>query len=185
MRRLLLMVLIGGVAAIEWTGPVASAAGPQAVEPTRPVVADLHANRRHPGTLSDDEVREIALETLRDCGLSAHTTRAAAPWYFHYELGLRLVEAGDLQRAVDALLDAAERRPLPDVQVRMYGMWFIDYRPYLEIAACHVALGNWECAFSALELSRATGEVDESTTDPSAVRYLDLVEETLARVGAE
>lgn len=157
--------------------------------PTRPPeigvdLSDLYPEVRQAGTLSEERVRDIAQDTLERCRLPADTVRTKAPWYFHYELGLRLAEAGDPQRAVDALLEAAERRPLPDDRVRMYGMWFVDYRPYLELAAGHVALGNWRCAFSALELSRATGEVDAVAGDEPAVRYLDLLEETLAHGGA-
>jgi len=185
MRGLVMMLLASVVTMTGQAGPSAFGDEPPARVAPDGILADLRANHRHPDALSDERVREIAVETLGDCGLPAHTTHAAAPWYFHYELGLRLAEAGDPQRAVDALLEAAERRPLPEVRVRMYGMWFIDYRPYLEIAACHVALGNWECAFSALELSRATGELDAASADDSTLRYLDLVEETLAHVGVE
>jgi hypothetical protein len=148
-------------------------------------LADLRPEVRREGTLSEDRVRAVAHATLERCGLPPDTVHATAPWYFHYELGLRLAEAGDPQRAVDALLDAAERKPLPVERARMYGMWFIDYRPYLELAAGHAALGNWQCAFSALELSRATGEVDAGAGDEPAVRYLELLEETLVHVGAD
>lgn len=147
-----------------------------------PKLEALRPPSRHAETLPADEVRRLARETLIRCGLPADTQPSMAPWYFHYELGRRLADEGDPQRALDSLLEAADRKPLPDQRARMYGMWYVDYRPYLEIAASNVRLGNWECAFNALELSKATGEIPADAADEPAVRYLDLLEETLGHV---
>ena len=84
-----------------------------------------------------------------------------APWYFHYELGRDLYRRGDPQRALDALIEAATLRADPGHGARIYGMWFMDYLPYLEIARAHARLGNWDCAQNALEYSRQAKEVSE------------------------
>ena len=97
-------------------------------------------------------------------------------------MGLELAERGDAQRAVDSLMAAAERKPLPRQYARMYGMWFTHYRPYLELANSHVALGNWDCARAALDLSRETGEAagsDESVLS----RYRALLNEVEQNAG--
>lgn len=155
---------------------------PAATEPPDDALAKLRAAPRKPEVLDEDEVVRLARETLVRCGLPADTLPRTAPWYFHYELGQRLAEKGDAQRAVDALLAATERKPLPDAAARMYGMWFIAYRPYLEIAANHAELGNWECAFSALELSERTGEVRENRVDEAFQRHRSLLDEVKAHL---
>jgi hypothetical protein len=93
------------------------------------------------------------------------------------------MKRGDPQRALDALVAATDRRSLPQRGARMYGMWFTDYHPYLEIAAAHVQLGNWSCAFDALSLSRQLGEV--AGGDEELGRFIRLSDETAAHVEAE
>ena len=75
----------------------------EADEPARPPAIDVDLSELYPevrraGTLSEERVRDIAREALERCGLPTDTVRTKAPWYFHYELGLRLAEAGDPQR---------------------------------------------------------------------------------------
>jgi len=69
---------------------------------------------------------------------------------------------------------------MPKRSARMYGMWFTDYRPYLEIAQAHVQLGNWACAFDALSLSRQLEEVVEE--DEEFARFMELTDETAAHL---
>ena len=61
----------------------------------------------------------------------------------------------------------------------MYGMWFIDYRPYFEIAKRHMELGNWSCAVDAMRISEARGEVAQSDRDYD--KYIDLREKLQAK----
>jgi hypothetical protein len=153
-------------------------------EQAREVEIDLDTLRapiRQAGRLSESEVRELSRMMLLRCGLSEDAEIRKAPWYFHYELGLELAAKDDPQKAVDFLLAAVERRPVPKRFARMYGMWFTHYQPYLEIAANHAALGNWSCAYSALELSRETGEMATADADTLS-RYRELMEECAAQV---
>jgi len=126
--------------------------------------------------LSDDEFDLVRRGVLNQCGLPPHTRDETAPWYFHYEMGVTLVDKGDPQRALDALISATDLRPMSQRNARMYGMWFTNYRPYLEIAQAHVQLGNWSCAFDALSLSRQLEEVDEDEKEFG--RFMELTEET-------
>jgi tetratricopeptide (TPR) repeat protein len=131
---------------------------------------------RKPVVLSDDKHREVRAEVLSRCQLRPETENAQAPWYFHYELGLRLLAEGDPQRALDALIDAATRRPDPQRDARTYGMWFTDYRPYFQIARAHARLQNWDCAKNALALSSKTRELSER--DREFAEFRELLAET-------
>ncbi|MCG8461572.1 MAG: hypothetical protein MI919_35270 [Holophagales bacterium] len=136
-------------------------AGPSQASPTpstaaKPGFADYP---RRPVVLSDREAAALEARVLRRCGLDESIDRAQAPWYYHYELGLELAEHGDPQRALDALISAVERRESPQRSARLYGMWFIDYLPYFQIARLHATLGNRSCALDALRLSESKGEV--------------------------
>ena len=147
--------------------PVLPAAAPldspsQAFHP--PPVKD---SSRPPATISEEEFAALRGRVLARCNLSPATDPAKAPWYFHYELGLELERRGDAQRALDALLAATDRRPLPRRNARMYGMWFTEYRPYFEIAKVQFALGHWQCAADALRISGGEQEVVQGETDYS------------------
>ncbi len=115
--------------------------------------------------LSEQELLRIRRDVLSRCRLPADAKSSEAPWYFHYELGLSLAEHGDPQRALDALIDSVDRRPEPQRKARLYGMWFLDYLPYLQIARAHAQLGNRECALDALRLSQELGEVAPGDRD--------------------
>jgi len=127
---------------------------------------------RKPVVLSDARHRQVRAEVLNRCQLRPETDIAQAPWYFHYELGLRLLAEGDPQRALDALIEAATRRPEPQRDARTYGMWFTDYRPYFQIARAHVRLENWDCARNALALSAGARELSERDREFAEFREL-------------
>jgi len=115
---------------------------------------------RRPAVLSDEDYTEVKGEVLDRCQLDDDTPLRQAPWYLHYEMGLELANLGDPQRALDAFIEATERRHTSKRKARIYGMWFKDYLPYYQIARTHSMLGNWECAADALEVSRSMGEVE-------------------------
>jgi tetratricopeptide (TPR) repeat protein len=133
--------------------------------------------------LPEGDFQHLRSQILDRCGLPPNTEDVNAPWYFHYELGVTLVKRGDPQRALDALVSATDRSPVSRRNARMYGMWFTDYRPYLEIAQAHVQLGNWECAFDALALSRQLDEVVEE--DQEFDRFMELTDEATAHLQQE
>jgi hypothetical protein len=129
-----------------------------------------------PPLLSDAEFQRLRADVLTRCNLAADTKLGDAPWYANYELGLELERKGDYPRALTRFLDAVARRPNPQKQARMYGMWLIDYYPYFHIARSHVRLENWDCAKNALDISqrlneipRGAGEMDEWLSLQSAV----------------
>ena len=130
-----------------------------AADPPPPEAPRYSVFERSPAVLSDAEYAEVQDEVLDRCDLDEDTPLPQAPWYLHYEMGLELVEREDPQRALDAFIEASERRHTSKRKARIYGMWFKDYLPYYQIARAHSMLGNWECASDALDVSRSMGEV--------------------------
>ncbi len=122
--------------------------------------------------LSQAEVTRIKRDVLSRCRLPADAKAVDAPWYYHYEMGLQLAEHGDPQLALEALIDSVDRRPEPQRKARLYGMWFLDYLPYLQIARAHAKLGNRECALDALRLSQELGEVSPDDRDAAELKGL-------------
>jgi tetratricopeptide (TPR) repeat protein len=138
---------------------------------------------RRPTVLSETELERLKTAVMSRCHVPEGTDLAKAPWYFHYELGLELEKKGDPQRALDAFIAALDRRSSPQQGARMYGVWFIDYLPYFEIAKAHAALGNWECAADALRISADKKETQEG--DKRFEEFLELTEETHLRAGSQ
>jgi hypothetical protein len=122
-----------------------------------------------PMSLTPAAAEALRRKVLVQCGLPPDQ-RDNLPWYFHFEYGRVLLDAGDARRAVGHLSQAVDMRPEPKAEERMYGMWFVDYLPYYQLASAHARLGNWPCASNALRLSNALGEpgfgvVDEASFD--------------------
>jgi tetratricopeptide (TPR) repeat protein len=122
--------------------------------------------------LSEDEFQMLRRDVLTKCDLPLDTKSAQAPWYANYEIGLELERKGDYPRALTHFIEAVERRPNPQRQARMYGMWLIDYYPYFHIARSHVRLENWECARNALDISSKLNEIPSGAAEMT--EYLSL-----------
>jgi len=125
---------------------------------------------RRPALLSEGDFKQLQSDVLSRCHL--RTDARTAPWYFHYELGLELARRGDNQRALDALIEAATQRGDPQQVARIYGVWFIDYLPYFNIARAHSLLGNWDCAANALAMSERTREISPKDRKYEELRAL-------------
>jgi tetratricopeptide (TPR) repeat protein len=134
------------------------AAAPPQPAPSADPPARFDLFPRRSFVLDETEYARLREMVFSRCRIEPSTPRARAPWYFHYELGLALSRRGDHQRALDALIEAAQRKPVSDANARTYGMWFLDYIPYLRIAREHARLGNRECALDALRLAERYGE---------------------------
>jgi hypothetical protein len=139
---------------------LASAAAPSIATPANTVDGLLPA-----------AVEVLRQKVLVQCGLGEATDRL--PWYFHFEFGRALLEAGDARRAVTQLAQSVDLNPVPRADKRLYGMWFTDYLPYFQLADAHARLENWPCAAHALELSRSSGETESGRLDPQRVRAVE------------
>lgn len=132
------------------------------------------------GVLTEKEFETLRNDVLSKCNLPPGTRPGEAPWYANYELGLELERKGDYPRALTHFIDAVARRPNPQKQARMYGMWLIDYYPYFHIARSHVRLENWQCAKNALEISQRLAEIPDGA--PELSELLSLQRETERRL---
>jgi hypothetical protein len=110
-------------------------------------------------------------QVLVQCGLPADQ-QDGLPWYFHFEYGRQLNSAGDARRAVSELSQSIEIDPTPGAAKRMYGVWYVDYLPYFQLAQAHARLGNWPCAANALTLSQRYDEARFGVLDPTLVSTL-------------
>jgi tetratricopeptide (TPR) repeat protein len=123
--------------------------------------------------ISDENAQLIRSAVLRRCAVSEDVEDNKLPWYFHYEYGVDLMEAGDPQRALETLVLGANIREQSKRNKRMYGMWFIDYLPYYQIALAHSKLGNWESAYDAIKISATFGEFQPGDDDYEQFSRLD------------
>ena len=136
-------------------------------------------------SLSDNEVELIRSQVLSRCAVSSKLANNKLPWYFHYEYGVNLMKAGDAQRAVDAFVLGANVKEDPSRDKRMYGMWYIDYLPYYQIALAHSKLGDWESAYDAIQTSQNFGEFSPSDPDYETFSALDeLIKSNLGNSGS-
>jgi len=173
----LLSLLLAAPAAA--TPPAAAAAKSPAAAPAKPAPGFKSFTRRPP-VLPEAEYETLKKRVMERCNVSPGIAPGQAPWYYHYELGLELAKKGDPQRALDALIEAVDKKPEPQRNARLYGMWFKDYLPYFEIARVHASLGNWECVDDAVTLSQKTLEVGSG--DKEQRDLLDLRSEAQAHL---
>jgi tetratricopeptide (TPR) repeat protein len=136
-----------------------------------------------PSVLSEEDFNTLRRDVLTKFDLPAAAKQAEWPWYANYEIGLELERKGDYPRALAHFIDAVGRRPNPQRQARMYGMWLIDYYPYFHIARSHVRLENWEGAKNALDISQRLAEIPPGS--PEMDEYLSLQRETNRRLAAK
>jgi tetratricopeptide (TPR) repeat protein len=138
-------------------GNAEEAPAPAAAAPETVGKAGFRDYTPKPSVLSDEETKKLQQQVLQRCRIPTSGSDRW-PWYYYYELGSEMSRRGDNQRALDALVEAVNRRPEPQHYARVYGMWFVDYVPYLQIARAHARLGNRDCAADALRLSESMGE---------------------------
>jgi tetratricopeptide (TPR) repeat protein len=120
-------------------------------------------------SLSENEVELIRAQVLNRCAITSKLEKNKLPWYFYYEFGVDLMKAGDAQRAVESFQLGANIKEDPSRNKRMYGMWYIDYLPYYQLALAHSRLGEWEQARDAILTSESSGEF--APADPDYESY--------------
>jgi len=131
-----------------------------------PVASDAYS-------LSDNEVELIRAQVLNRCAIDSKLVKNKLPWYFYYEFGMDLMKAGDAKRAIEAFQLGANLREDPSRNKRMYGMWYIDYLPYYQLALAHSKLGEWQQAHEAILTSENFGEFSPNDPDYATFSELD------------
>lgn len=147
--------------------------------------AGLPATSQGPVSLTPEAADALRRQVLIQCGLPPGQ-QDSLPWYFHFEYGRQLNTVGDARRAIGQLSQSIEIDPQPGAAKRMYGVWYVDYLPYFQLAQAHARLGNWPCAANALTLSQRYDEQGFGVLDPAAVASLtsEIKREAAAAVDA-
>ena len=144
-----------------------------AAPPPKPAEKQL-ASLSESNTVSMSESKPVPIseQTVRRCAKASKQPDNNLPWHFHYKCGVDLMEAGEPKQAVDSFLMGANTHQDPARSKRMYGMWYIDYLPYYQIALAHSRLGDWEKAQNAIETSASFEEF--APTDPDYQSFTEL-----------
>ena len=104
------------------------------------------------------EIDAIRQRVLRHCGLSPKLAENKLPWYFFYEFGVELLNAGQADEALESLQMTANLKSEPARPARMYGMWYVNYLPYYQMSIAYAQLGQWDRAWDAITMSEALVE---------------------------
>jgi hypothetical protein len=124
------------------------------------------------------EIEAIRNRVLRRCGLSPKLAENKLPWYFFYEFGVELLNAGKAAEALEPLQMTANLKSEPARAARMYGMWYINYLPYFQMSLAYAQLEQWDQAWDAIVMSEALVEFS-----PGDYQYDDFesLKQTIAR----
>ncbi|HET8646389.1 MAG TPA: hypothetical protein VFO85_12925, partial [Vicinamibacteria bacterium] len=115
--------------------------------------------------------------------------RASKEWYDHYREGVTLARRGDCPAALASFQAAARLKPSSGLNVRTYGMDFVDtYVPYYQQGACLLRLGDHDAAllqFAAEEKQGAIRKVDPLNREMLQQRAEAQRRQDVARADAE
>ncbi len=89
-------------------------------------------------------------------------------WYESYKKGEDALNQRNWKEAIDQFTQAIEKKGDPGVQVRTYGMNFINYHPYLKLGIAYYNLGQPDAALQ----SEDTTVISITDTD-NALRVSD------------
>jgi len=92
-----------------------------------PEVAHPHSGQSgemDSGAVVDIEIEMIKARVLRQCGLSSKLAENKLPWYFHYEYGLELINAGAASQAIEPLQMTANLKSKPGRSRRAH-VWHV------------------------------------------------------------
>jgi tetratricopeptide (TPR) repeat protein len=104
---------------------------------------------------------------LRGALLALVLVLAAAPawavkdWYDYYQDGRQQAERGRCKEALADLTQARRLKPSSDLEVRLYGLVFIDYLPYYYEGVCHVKTGDFKAALAAFDAEEKQGAIQK------------------------
>lgn len=90
---------------------------------------------------------------------------ADQPWYVHYELGEKALDAQRWEEAVRELTKAIELEGTPNVRVRTYGTRHVAYFPYFKLGQAYLGLGGYAQALQAFRTEEQLGAIAGSAED--------------------
>jgi len=86
---------------------------------------------------------------------------AVKDWFDYYEDAKQQVDSGRCKEALANLAQARRLKPKSDLEVRPYGLVFIDYVPHYYEGVCHVKTGNFKAALQAFEAEEKQGAIQK------------------------
>jgi hypothetical protein len=104
---------------------------------------------------------------LRGALLALVLVLAAAPawavkdWYDFYEDGRQQADRGRCKEALASLAQARRLRPSSELEVRPYGLVFLDYLPYYYEGVCHVKTADFKAALAAFDAEEKQGAIQK------------------------
>jgi hypothetical protein len=110
----------------------------------------------------------VALAAL---ALFLATPAFAELWYENYQKGEEALQAKRWTEAIARFSKALEEKSDPGVNVRTYGMNFINYHPYLKLGIAYLNLGQQEAALQAFETEEKMGAIARSPEAKDLARY--------------
>jgi tetratricopeptide (TPR) repeat protein len=105
---------------------------------------------------------------LRGALLALLLVLAAAPawavrdWYDFYQDGKQQADRGRCKEALANLAQARRLKPSSELEVRLYGLVFIDYVPYYYEGVCHVKAGDFKAALAAFDAEEKQGAIQKN-----------------------
>jgi tetratricopeptide (TPR) repeat protein len=91
------------------------------------------------------------------------TAGAVETWYGNYQDATeKLIPKGRYAEALKLLQRAVAIRPRPELNVRTYGMEWLDYHPYYYMGFCHLKLGSYQNAIEMFEKEERHGIIKQT-----------------------
>lgn len=124
-----------------------------------------------------DDRREAVLELVQDrCGLPDQADRTLYPWHYDYEASQAFLGEGMYDAGIQYLYRALQKKGEPEEKSRIYGMWFLDYHPYLLLAKAFLHEGSDDCARQALDRSL---QAEDLSGSPEALKERERIRKEL------
>lgn len=106
---------------------------------------------------------------------------ADQPWYVHYELGEKALDARNWEEAVREFTKAIELEGTPSVRVRTYGTRHVAYFPYFKLGQAYLGLGGYAQALQAFRTEEQLGAIAGSPEDLRRLKENSMRAEELRR----
>jgi len=84
---------------------------------------------------------------------------AVKDWYDYYEEAKEQVARGRCTEALASLAQARRLKPNSELELRPYGLVFIDYVPYYYEGVCHLKKGDFKAALQAFDAEEKQGAI--------------------------
>jgi tetratricopeptide (TPR) repeat protein len=98
-------------------------------------------------------------------------------WYEHYKKGEDALNQRNWKEAIDQFTQAVEKKRDPGMQVRTYGMNFINYHPYLKLGIAYYNLGQLDAALQAFDTEEGFGAIARSPEEKNLASFRKLATE--------